>query len=295
MSVRVLCQCGTSYELKDEFAGRLVKCPQCGRENRAPGTAAAVATAPQADRAFERDVFLLRQQMLRISEKYDVCDEQGQKIVYVERPAHLLRNVGAILAGLIVASVFTGLCIAASDAMKGSAGETVFGLIGVIGFLPVLLLVAVPLSAKRHVTFYRDQSKRERLLEILQDKKFQPIVATYTVRDPRGKPLAHFAKNYLYNVFRKRWYVKAPDGTVLYMAKEDSIILSLLRIGPLLGILRTNFIICRGDSDEVIGEFNRKFTILDRYVLDLKADRTRSLDRRVGLALGVMLDTGERR
>ncbi len=297
MSVRVLCQCGTSYELKDEFAGRLVKCPQCGRENRAPGTAAAVATAPQADRAFERDVFLLRQQMLRISEKYDVCDEQGQKIVYVERPAHLLRNVGAILAGLIVASVFTGLCIAASDAMKGSAGETVFGLIGVIGFLPVLLLVAVPLSAKRHVTFYRDQSKRERLLEILQDKKFQPIVATYTVRDPRGKPLAHFAKNYLYNVFRKRWYVKAPDGTVLYMAKEDSIILSLLRrlVGPLLGILRTNFIICRADSDEVIGEFNRKFTILDRYVLDLKADRTRSLDRRVGLALGVMLDTGERR
>jgi len=297
VSVRVLCQCGTSYELKDEFAGRLVKCPQCGRENRAPGTAAAVATAPQADRAFERDVFLLRQQMLRISEKYDVCDEQGQKIVYVERPAHLLRNVGAILAGLIVASVFTGLCIAASDAMKGSAGETVFGLIGVIGFLPVLLLVAVPLSAKRHVTFYRDQSKRERLLEILQDKKFQPIVATYTVRDPRGKPLAHFAKNYLYNVFRKRWYVKAPDGTVLYMAKEDSIILSLLRrlVGPLLGFLRTNFIICRGDSDEVIGEFNRKFTILDRYVLDLKADRTRSLDRRVGLALGVMLDTGERR
>ncbi len=91
--------------------------------------------------------------------------------------------------------------------------------------------------------------------------------------------------------------MKAPDGTVLYMAKEDSIILSLLRrlVGPLLGFLRTNFIICRGDSDEVIGEFNRKFTILDRYVLDLKADRTRSLDRRVGLALGVMLDTGERR
>src|SRR3989442_10025060 len=105
VSVRVLCQCGTSYELKDEFAGRLVKCPQCGRENRAPGTAAAVAAAPQADRAFERDVFLLRQQMLRISEKYDVCDEQGQKIVYVERPAHFLRNLGAILAGLVAAGV----------------------------------------------------------------------------------------------------------------------------------------------------------------------------------------------
>jgi len=35
--------------------------------------------------------------------------------------------------------------------------------------------------------------------------------------------------------------------------------------------------------------------LLDRYVLDLKADRARELDRRVALALGVMLDTGERR
>jgi hypothetical protein len=101
----------------------------------------------------------------------------------------------------------------------------------------------------------------------------------------------------LFNVVRKRWYVNAPNGATLYMAKEDSIILSLLRrlLGPLFGLLRTNFIIVRGDSDDVVGEFNRKFTILDRYVLDLKADRNRLLDRRVALALGVMLDTGERR
>jgi len=30
-------------------------------------------------------------------------------------------------------------------------------------------------------------------------------------------------------------------------------------------------------------------------VLDLKADTTRAFDRRVAVALGVMLDTGERR
>ena len=99
MAVRVTCQCGTSYELKDEFAGRLVKCPQCGRENRVPGVVPATAVKPQADPVFDRDVFLLRQQLLRISEKYDVADEQGKKIVFVERPAHLLRNVGALLAG----------------------------------------------------------------------------------------------------------------------------------------------------------------------------------------------------
>jgi len=292
MSQRVLCQCGTSYELKDAFAGKLVKCPQCGRENRVPGTSTAGGQG-----VFDRDVFLLRQQILKISEKYGVCDEQGNKIVFVERPAHFLRNFGALLAGIVAASVFSGAFGMLADAFRGHTLEDICVAIAVIGFLPILVFVAVRLSAKRHVTFYGDQTKREKLLEILQDKKWQPITATYTVRDAHGQTIALLWKNYLYNAFRKRWYVKAPDGTLRFMAKEDSIILSLLRrvIGPMLGLLRTNFIIVQGDSDDVIGEFNRKFTILDRYALDLKADPARTLDRRVALALGVMLDTGERR
>jgi hypothetical protein len=65
----------------------------------------------------------------------------------------------------------------------------------------------------------------------------------------------------------------------------------------MFGLLRTNFVIVSGAnaSGQVLGEFNRKFTLFDRYVLDLSPDATRSLDRRVALALGVMLDTGERR
>lgn len=297
MAVRVACQCGTSYELKDEFAGKLVKCPQCGRENRVPGPAAATAVKPQADAVFDRDVFLLRQQMLRISEKYDVADEQGNKIVFVERPAHLLRNLGAILAGIVAAAVGGGLLAGLADLGKGSAFEDVLVLVPALGAAAAFFVVAVRLSAKRHVTFYRDQTKRGKLLEVLQDRKWQPITATFTVRDAAGRTLALFRKNYLFNLVRRRWYVNAPNGATLYMAKEDSIILSLLRrlLGPLFGLLRTNFIIVRGDSDDVVGEFNRKFTILDRYVLDLKADRNRLLDRRVALALGVMLDTGERR
>jgi hypothetical protein len=291
----VSCQCGTSYELKDEFAGRLVKCPQCGRENRAPG--APVAARAQADPVFDRDVFLLRQQLLKISEKYDVADEQGNKIVFVERPAHLLRNIGALFAGIAAAIVTGGVFAGLSSAFHQGPLGALFGALAVVGFVAALLVVGVGVSAKRHVTFYRDQTKRQKLLEVLQDNKWQLITATYTVRDPSGRRLARLWKNYLYNLFRKRWYLKSPDGTILYMAKEDSILLSLLRrfLGPLFGLLRTNFIIVRNGSEEVVGEFNRKFTILDRYVLDLRADIGRSLDRRVALALRVMLDTGERR
>jgi uncharacterized protein YxjI len=296
MSVRVTCQCGTSYELKDEFAGKLVKCPQCGRENRVPGTG--VPMQVQADPVFDRDVFLLRQQLLRISEKYDVGDEKGQNIIYVERPAHLLRNLGAALAGIVAAgAVFALFATVADQSPPGSTARGVLIVLGLVLAIAALLGVGIPLSAKRHVTFYRDGSKRDRLLDVLQDKKFQPITMTYTVRDFRGKPLARLAKNWLWNVLRKRWYVYAPDGRLLYLAKEDSVILSLLRrfLGPLFGVLRTNFIILRPDSEDVIGEFKRKFTILDRYVLDMSADPQRLMDRRIALALGVMLDTGERR
>ena len=63
----------------------------------------------------------------------------------------------------------------------------------------------------------------------------------------------------------------------------------------LFGLLRTNFIIQRPGDDRVIGEFNRRLTFFDRYVLDLSADREHALDRRLAVALGVLLDTGERR
>ena len=88
-----------------------------------------------------------------------------------------------------------------------------------------------------------------------------------------------------------------PGGEPLALAIEDSIVLSLLRrvIGTFFGFLRTNFVLIRGRDAEIFGEFNRKFTLLDRYVLDLSGDTARTFDRRVAVALGVMLDTGERR
>lgn len=298
MPVLVTCECGTSYDLKDEFAGKLVKCPNCGRPARAPS--AATRSPTQLDPAFDRDIFLLRQQLLKISEKYDVGDEQGNKIIFVERPAHFLRNLGGLIA--VLAIVFAALVMAGS--FEETPGpETTANTLKLLGALLLIFVVApvvgIALSVKRHVTFYRDESKRERLLDILQDKKFQLITRTYTVRDARGRPLARLGKNWLFNIIRKRWYVWAPgpDRQLLFLAKEDSVILSLLRrfLGPLFGLLRTNFIFLPAGTEDVIGEFKRKFTILDRYVLDMTTDPQGLMDRRIALALGVMLDTGERR
>src|SRR5256886_10018133 len=82
---------------------------------------------------------------------------------------------------------------------KGTAFEDVLVALAAIGAIVALIAVGVGLSAKRHVTFYRDQSKRDKLLDVLQDRKWQPITATYTVRDRAGRTLALLWKNYLYN------------------------------------------------------------------------------------------------
>ena len=298
MSLTVQCECGNAYDLKDEYAGRLVRCPKCQAVSRAER--ATYTPHSQADPAFDRDIFLLRQKHLAINEKYTVSDESGTPIVFVERPAHLIRNLLAIIAGGGAGLLVLGLSASVAEVVRrGSGGEAAAGvvLLGGLLALTTFVLVGSAVSKKRHITFYRDENKRERLLEIRQDKKLQVIVATYTVRDARGEPMARLRKNYLYNIFRKRWEIRTLADQLAFLVKEDSIILSLLRrvLGPMYGLLRTNFIFCGADGRSVLGEFKRKMTILDRYALDLKRDRHRKLDRRLALAMGVMLDTGERR
>lgn len=292
MPITIRCDCGNSYELKDEFARKQVKCPQCGAVKIAP-----VAPTQGADPAFARDKFLLRQKAMAINEKYYVWDESGQQILFVERPTHMARGLLAIGSGLVAGvAAFAVFAFLAALAGEGALSE-VLSLFAVLGAFVVLIGVLIVMSPKRHVTFYKDDTRRVKLAEVLQDSKVQFLKATYTVLDHRSLIIARLQKPYIYNLFRKRWDCLAPNGALLCVAREDSIVLSLLRrvLGPLFGLLRTNFVILNGGSDQVIGEFNRKMTLLDRYVLDMSGDSVRRFDRRTMLALGVMLDTGERR
>jgi len=299
MSVAVTCQCNTTFELKDEFAGTMVKCPKCGTANRAPGER--FTPKSQADPVFDRDVFLLRQKALSISEKYAVNAESGEQILYVVRPSHVFRNLGAlfvgVIAGILVAVILGNvagwLSTAKMDVLAG-----IMGILMVLGGFATLIIVAVGLSRKRHITFYRGTEKAggDKMMEVLQAKKVEFLTSTFVVRDAAAKPLGLIRKNQLSNLVRKKWRLMTLGGADILVAREDSMILSLLRrfLGPMFGLLRTNYVF-EDASGKHVGEFNRKFTILDRYVLDMKADANRKIDRRLALAMGVILDTGERR
>ncbi len=256
-----------------------------------------MATEARDDSVFARDKFLLRQQHLAIREKYHVSDEHGEPILFIERPRHMFRSLLGIALGLAGGGIVAYGLLMAVAAMAAGTTRDLVAVVAVLVAIAVFVTIALAVSKKRHLTIYRDATKADPLLQVQQDRKFQPIRATYTVVAADGTLLAYFEKNYLFDLFRKRWHCYGPHGDLLAVVKEDSPVLALLRrvLGPLFGVLRTNFRFLDPDTGTVIGEFNRKFTVLDRYVLDLSADSGFVLDRRIALALGVMLDTGERR
>ena len=296
MAVQYKCKCGSNFALRDEFAGKLVECPWCGTSGQAPELSAALTPASQADPVFDRDLFLLNQKHLAINEKYLVLDEQGKPIAFVERPALLGRQLLMLLACVaVVGSVFV-IGALTSDRVPEPYKPAVFIAFVLFGLLAMVATMQ-KLAPKRHITFFRDESKRERILLVEQDQSVQWLRGTFTVRDGRGKPIAKFTKNYLRDILRKQWLATDVRGKDVCVAKEDSIILSLIRrLFPQLGaFFRTNFVFMRPRDEKPYGEFQRKLTILDKYALDLREDANRELDRRIALALGVMLDTGERR
>jgi uncharacterized protein YxjI len=288
----VACTCGEVYELRPEYAGRLLECAVCSRRLR-------VGTPPQAvagaEPAFDRDVFLFRERLLTITSKYEVQAADGTPILYVERPTYLLRAVFAYMLGTIAATL-TLVWITTLVRSVGHELGTLIVLAGLALAPAAFLVVSMSVRPRRHVTIYRNESRAEILLRVLQDQRFALLTRTYTIVTVGGEILARLRKRYVHNVIRKRWYVEGPTGGVVALALEESIVLSLLRrvLGSFFGLLRTNFLVIHPDGT-VLGEFNRKFTILDRYVLDLAADSQRHLDRRVALSLGIMLDTGEGR
>src|SRR5690242_9549163 len=106
MPITLSCTCGARYNIKEEFAGKTLQCPQCKANLAVPGAAATAPNFNGIDPAFHRDKFLLHQQHMSISEKYRLWDEAGKELLFIERPSHMLRNLGALLAGFTVGLFF---------------------------------------------------------------------------------------------------------------------------------------------------------------------------------------------
>lgn len=297
MPIQTTCGCGAEYLFKDEHAGRSVTCRSCDVVMVVPGESGAapvlqVPTQEDGKGPFERDLFRMRQRVFSITERYDFVGHGGKSLLYVERPIRWLRSIGSIVAGLAVGYLLY-------KAGAWAYGDRPLGpgyILVVVGPVLAGLAAIVATHPKRDAFFYADDSKAVPLLRVKQDQVWAPLTLTYTVTAPDGTVIALMRKNHLYDFWRKRWHVLRPDGALWALAQEDSIILSLLRrlLGNMYGLLRINFVI-EDAQGNALGTVGRDFNLLDRYTLDLGPDTARVLDRRVGVALAVLLDSGERR
>jgi uncharacterized protein YxjI len=162
------------------------------------------------------------------------------------------------------------------------------------------------LFRRRNINLFADDSKREPLLSITQDHYWEIFHRNYTVVDGNGKAIAKLSRNNFASLFRRAWNISTLEGAPVARAREDSLLLAAVRriidlipyVELIGGIIKTDFhfLVPEGPGTErKIGSFNRRFSLFDKYVLDLSEDPQRKLDRRVALAMGILLDTGEKR
>ena len=290
--IKKICNCGEIYRFKDEFEGEVLYCPKCDRE-------IVVKSDDEYFEIFNRSKFLIHQNHFAITEKYRVLGENGDELLYVERPRKIFKLFFSLLVAVVLTTVI-GIPIGVlATAVVGSVSETAGVLSGLfIGFILIasFLFFTIIIYGKRHIKIFRDSSKRETVLSVEQENLFQFIKGKYKVLDHKNELLAKMEKNYISSFFRKSWKWKDENEKVVALIKEESVILAILRklTGTLFGLLRVNFIF-KNSNGGIFGNFNRKISIGDKYMLDLSPDKNKIYDRKVCVAIWILLDTGERR
>lgn len=245
----------------------------------------------QLQSLFAYDGLGIRQKVFSLSHRYLVTDLQGMPRFYVVRPPVLGQALLSAIGGTLANLVFLVLAFQAFFVAR----EYVLGIVLFIVGGYVGLAVRVLLSPYRDLYVYTDEAERNQVMLITQDNKFS-IFRLFTIYDPMGHPVARARRHVLKAFWRREWTAETLDGRLLFRVREDTLVLSILRryLGPLWGALRTNFDFLLPNGAR-IGEFNRKLTLTDQYMLDLRLDPYFLVDRRVALAMAILLDSAEGR
>ena len=240
---------------------------------------------------FAYQLLTVRQQVLTLSQKYDLHDEFGQPRFFVVRPPKLALNMAV---GVISLAVNLLILVVAIRILM-TTQSTLLALALIFGGNIVTSLIRVLLAPFRDIDVYTDSSERFRVLRLTQDNKLG-LHYWFTIYDAQHQPVARARRHALAGIFRRSWTAETMDGRRICRVQEDALMLALLRryFGTLWGLLRTNFDVLLPDGRHV-GEYNRKLTLTDQYVLDLRADPDFLVDRRVTLALAILLDSAEGR
>ncbi len=156
---------------------------------------------------------------------------------------------------------------------------------------------------KEDVRFFTDDSMSHELMRIKARQRFDPT-ATYDVTEPDGTVIGKFQKVFGMSLLRSSYTLFDATGREIATATEQNLFIALFRrlIGfvPNIGGFANwlpipyHFVFLR--DGVVLGHHRRQlWKFRDTYTLDLTPDSTRSLDRRLVLAIAVAMDAFQAR
>ncbi len=155
------------------------------------------------------------------------------------------------------------------------------------------------LTLKEHFTFYNDDSKRYEVFHV-QARKVIDLGARYDVFDEYDKKLGVLGKVFKSSLLRSTWQVFEPDNESepIVIARERNPILAVVRrvwellpiVGDIPFFVKYHFDFVRPGTDEPLASYTKTTTLRDHYRLEINDELEDTIDWRVLVALGVMMD-----
>lgn len=157
------------------------------------------------------------------------------------------------------------------------------------------------LAFKEKVSFYTSEQK-EQLNFSFRAEKVMDIHGRYFVEAPDGTLLGMFRKDFKKSLLNSTWRVMDANGQEVFMVNESSTALGVIRrfagfvpfIGNYLSLLvmlfKYHFNFTDLQTGEIVGQYQKITLFRDHYQLNMTDAAAGKLDPRVLAAVGVALD-----
>lgn len=147
------------------------------------------------------------------------------------------------------------------------------------------------MAFKEQVTIYTGPDKQVPILGFKARKRID-LAATYDITDGSGQPIGTFKKDFKKSLVNSTWHLEQPGLGVATGSERNAGLAVLRRVWDFIPFVSSlpfawpyHFDFKAGD--QIVFAVNKKFSLRDRYVVDIKDPR---LDRRVVIAQAVALD-----
>jgi hypothetical protein len=151
---------------------------------------------------------------------------------------------------------------------------------------PVAFVRQKKLAIREDLRFFADESESEELFRV-KARQVVDVGGRYDVTTPAGERIGVLQRRFAQTLLRTTWAILDADEGALAEVTESSMARAVLRRVVDVPLLYHFSIVVDGRQ---VGEVRRVFTLRDRYVMTLGGDIDRRIDRRMAVALLVVLD-----